>query len=330
MGKSVKRQAYHLPGGHKKLISTKSVTVAEEIVQELCLEMNIRGTAEQHEFCLCYILEKNGSIKILNNDEYIMDVTTELDVANEEYVLLLTRSVWISPLRADSPLYIDVLFFQTVPNYVAGFLNILPKEQLTAALLDDTAIFGALLLLSDPYNRDEILTSEIVQNLIPKSILKRSTITLEQWVGRVENKTRLLPHNIDHMEARRMFLEKLEKWPLFGASFFFVKRVNAEKVQLLEAIVAINKHGIRVLTSDTHEAVLHHTLNEIETTNQYKTSTGNYIDIRLNPNKDNREVISLETENGGEIARVVAHYTYLIKEKDSFYALDRAIASSEL
>lgn len=54
----------------------------------------------------------DGGMKILNNDEYIMDVTTELDVANEEYILLLTRSVWISPLRADNPLYIDVLFFQ--------------------------------------------------------------------------------------------------------------------------------------------------------------------------------------------------------------------------
>lgn len=64
MGKSVKRQAYHLPGGHKRLVGTKSVTVAEEVIQELCLEMNIRGTAEQHEFSLCYILEKSGAFML--------------------------------------------------------------------------------------------------------------------------------------------------------------------------------------------------------------------------------------------------------------------------
>lgn len=39
------------------MVNTKAVTVVEEIIQELCLELNIRSPTEQQEFCLCYILE---------------------------------------------------------------------------------------------------------------------------------------------------------------------------------------------------------------------------------------------------------------------------------
>lgn len=57
MNKTLKRQVYHLPGGYRKVISTRSVTVVEEIIQQLCQEFNVRSPAEQQEFCLCYILE---------------------------------------------------------------------------------------------------------------------------------------------------------------------------------------------------------------------------------------------------------------------------------
>ena len=56
-GRNLRRQVYGLPGGHKRVISTKIVTVAEEIIQEICTEMNIRSPAEQQEFSLCYVTE---------------------------------------------------------------------------------------------------------------------------------------------------------------------------------------------------------------------------------------------------------------------------------
>lgn len=74
-------------------------------------------------------------MKSLNNDEYILDVTTELDARNEEYILILTRSVWIHPLRQDSALYADALFFQIMPNYIAGLLVSFKKGQVSAAIL---------------------------------------------------------------------------------------------------------------------------------------------------------------------------------------------------
>ena len=63
MGKHLKRQLYHLPGGHKKVINTRSTTVTEEVIQDLCEEMNVRAPFEQQEFCLCVILESGECAK---------------------------------------------------------------------------------------------------------------------------------------------------------------------------------------------------------------------------------------------------------------------------
>lgn len=51
-------------------------------------------------------------MKLLATDDYILDVTTELEHKQKEYFLLLKRTVWIHPIRLDNSLYIDVMFFQ--------------------------------------------------------------------------------------------------------------------------------------------------------------------------------------------------------------------------
>lgn len=54
----------------------------------------------------------DNTMKLMANDEYILDVTTELEFKRRDYFLLLKRTVWIHPLRLDNDLYIDVMFFQ--------------------------------------------------------------------------------------------------------------------------------------------------------------------------------------------------------------------------
>lgn len=55
-----------------------------------------------------------STMKLLSNDEYILDVCTELEHQKKDYFLLLKRTVWIHPLRLDNNLYIDVMFFQVI------------------------------------------------------------------------------------------------------------------------------------------------------------------------------------------------------------------------
>ncbi|VDN45569.1 unnamed protein product [Gongylonema pulchrum] len=66
-------------------------------------------------------------MKMLANDEYVLDVCTELEHHQKSYFLLLKRTVWIHPLRLDNARYIDVMFFQVVPDYIEGLL-IAPKN----------------------------------------------------------------------------------------------------------------------------------------------------------------------------------------------------------
>jgi len=47
-------------------------------------------------------------------------------------------------------------------------------------------------------------------------------------------------------------LEILSKWPLFGSSFFAVKRVPEGKEKGADHILALNRHGVHFIDLITH------------------------------------------------------------------------------
>lgn len=49
-----------------------------------------------------------------------------------------------------------------------------------------------------------------------------------------------------------LFLEILSKWPLFGSSFFAVKRVPEGKEKGADHILALNRHGVHFIDLITH------------------------------------------------------------------------------
>lgn len=68
------------------------------------------------------------------------------------------------------------------------------------------------------------------------------------------------------LQCKAQFLNVLSAWPLFGSSFFAVKRVFGDDVGLpddesgsmyRELILALNSRGVLFLDSNTHET-LHH------------------------------------------------------------------------
>lgn len=184
--------------------------MAEEIIKEMCLEMNIFSEAEQHEFTLCYILENDDTLRVLNNDEYILDMISELESRNEKFTLILTRTVWIYPLREDNEFYINTLFFQIVPNYMAGLLTILPttpSSALPAKTLDDAANLGALLYFASDAPRDD-LSENLVLSLIPRTVIEKSRLSTSNWLSRISHKVSLLPPDYDEQKARLEFLSE--------------------------------------------------------------------------------------------------------------------------
>lgn len=85
------------------------------------------------------------------------------------------------------------------------------------------------------------------------------------------------------LQCKAQFLSVLSAWPLFGSSFFAVKRVYGEDIMLpdetnngplwRELILALNRRGVFFLDSNTHETLHHWHFIEIISTRKVK----NYI-----------------------------------------------------
>lgn len=128
-GRNSKRQIYRLPGGTERVINTKSTTVVEDIIQEICTSMlNVTDQDEMLEFSLYCIAQGDLYTMPLNRDEYILDITTELIKNQQQYFLIFCRSIWHYPLRLDSKLYIELIFNQIAPDYLEGLLLVLPGQ----------------------------------------------------------------------------------------------------------------------------------------------------------------------------------------------------------
>ncbi|CAG9785915.1 unnamed protein product [Diatraea saccharalis] len=127
-GRSARRQLYRLPGGAERVVNTRCATVVQDIVNELCELIGVSSAAERQEFSLYCIVAGDALTMPLAGDEYVLDVTTELQRAHHPFYLIFCRSVWHHPLRADAPpLYTELLFNQVAPDYLEGLLVVVPS-----------------------------------------------------------------------------------------------------------------------------------------------------------------------------------------------------------
>lgn len=86
-GRNSKRQMYRLPGGSETVINTKSTTVVDDIIIEMCGLINVNNDLEMEEFSLYCIVEGDAFTMPLSREEYILDVTTELQ-KNQQVALI--------------------------------------------------------------------------------------------------------------------------------------------------------------------------------------------------------------------------------------------------
>lgn len=56
-GRTSKRQMYRLPGGTERILSTTCTTVVNDIIEEICLMLNVTNSLEMGEFSLYCIIE---------------------------------------------------------------------------------------------------------------------------------------------------------------------------------------------------------------------------------------------------------------------------------
>jgi myosin XV len=147
-GRNSKRQIYRLPGGTERVINTKSTTVVQDIIEEICSVIGVSSGPETEEFSLYCIVEGDSFTMPLAREEYVLDVTTELHKNQQVFYLIFCRSVWFYSMRLESALYIEVVFNQVAPDYLEGLLLVMPGEQLDQELV--VSIFWVLSSLKTP------------------------------------------------------------------------------------------------------------------------------------------------------------------------------------
>ncbi|KAK6765864.1 hypothetical protein RB195_025653 [Necator americanus] len=311
-GKIFKRQVYTLPGGGKKVVNTKSITVVEEAIRELCLELNIRSPSEQQEFCLCYILEKENRMEYCNNDDYILDICTELEHKRQQFHFLLKRCTWVHPLRLDHPVYIDVLFFQVVPDYMEGkFLMRQAGGYLSASTCDDITKFAAYLHIAANDGQKTAVLSKNVSSLIPSAVLEYPTQSTDAWASRINRQLRSMNNNMTNTQARAAFLELLSTWKLFGSTIFNLDAASCDGRLLSPLELAVGRSGVKLLEPRSRDVLEQWSYDRIVST---RTGDRDTIVEMIVGNASSSRTYEFRTKESSSITRLIGQYTFIVNE----------------
>merc|ERR1719403_706208 len=277
-GRNSKRQIYRLPGGTERVINTKSTTVVEDIVEELCTVIGVTSPHEREEFSLYCIIEGQTFTRPLYKEQYILDVTTDLQKQGAVYYLIFCRSVWHYPLRLDNKLDNEVVY----------------QVAKVAALLHKAA------------DMDHVPTLKETKFLLPKPALSARDIKPPQWVNMVQGSWADV-QDMSASQAKAQVLQILAQWQLFGSSFFAVRR-DSDPSEGSEHILALNKHGVHFLDLITHETILHYPFTEVISTRQMETEDGVlYLDMKCG-NLMQQRISRIQTDQAVEIARLIKQY----------------------
>ncbi|XP_026670463.1 unconventional myosin-XV [Ceratina calcarata] len=304
-GRNAKRQIYRLPGGTERVINTKCTTVVQDVIEEMCNIISVRNPHEMDEFSLYCIVEGDAFTMPLARDEYVLDVTTELHKNHQVFYLIFCRSVWYYPLRLDAPLYIEVVFNQIAPDYLEGHLLVLPGEHLPQEVIYDMAQIAALLHRAADMTYEP--STKEIKYLLPKPVLSLREPRPQQWSNMVQQAWNNVQHNTV-AACKAQVLEILWKWPLFGSSFFAVKRVPEGKEKGGEHLLALNRHGVHFIDLITHETLYHYLYSEVISTRKVKSEEGTlYLDMKCG-NLMQQRITRLQTEQAHEISRLIRQY----------------------
>merc|ERR1712038_1626510 len=110
-------------------------------------------------------------------------------------------------------------------------------------------------------------------------------------------------------KAKAKVLETLSDWPLFGSSFFAVRRVGDSKDNMgSDHIMALNKNGVSFLDQVTHETLIHYPFTEVISTRKVQTEDGTlFLDMKCG-NLMQQRITRIQTDQANEIARLIRQY----------------------
>lgn len=185
----------------------------------------------------------------------------------------------------------------------------MPGEQIDQEVVYHVSKVAAL--LHRAADMDHVPTLKETKFLLPKPALSARDIKPPQWVNMVQGSWSEV-QDLTASQAKANVLQILSQWPLFGSSFFAVRRESDPSRrptdEANEHILALNKHGVHFLDLITHETILHYPFTEVISTRQMETEDGIlYLDMKCG-NLMQQRISRIQTDQAVEIARLIKQY----------------------
>ncbi|CAK9290854.1 unnamed protein product [Gordionus sp. m RMFG-2023] len=288
-GKSFKRQFYRIPGGGGRLFQLKCSSVVEKVIKDICWDLlEAKDKKESSEFAL-YIVYPTKKVEYLNKDEYILDVTTELDKkfvpdTKNGYFIFFKRNMWSYQLNFANmgQCYIEFHYKQILADYLAGLIFMIPNltigPRIPQYIEDDLAELACLIHRASGAESHPALDD--ISFLFPETLLENLYFDKNHWHNIILT-IRKEFNRLSPSEARIKFMESLLKSSqLFGSTYFNVK-CSYDQEELDEKILAINKTGIYFLPPNAHEILQHHPYRRIESVNKSIMPNGSFIELKV-------------------------------------------------
>uniref|UniRef100_A0AAV2KII8 MyTH4 domain-containing protein n=1 Tax=Knipowitschia caucasica TaxID=637954 RepID=A0AAV2KII8_KNICA len=312
-GRSSKRQLFLLPGGIERHLKIKTCSVALDVIEELCFEMELHREEALEEYAVFLVTDKGQNVRPLNKREYILDITTEAETVDPSYSLWFRRVIWSLPLKLDNELYVTMHYNQVLPDFLKALLSVIPQGNVSDQHLQQIARLSAL----QHRAKDTIYlpTLRDVQESVPPPFYSKQGS--QPWLNMVSQHMQhvqpLNPH-----QAQAQFLGLVSAFPMFGSSFFYIQSSSSASVQA-PCILAVNLNGLHFLHKDTHEAMVRFPLKEVQSTRTQRPTSGSsypYVDILIG-DLLNQRVTQLQLEQSLELCRVIAmHMENLLSVRD--------------
>ncbi|KAK6169157.1 hypothetical protein SNE40_020262 [Patella caerulea] len=307
-GRNCKRFPFVYSGSntHGGMLQVKSCTVVLDAIEDICRNLSIVDPVEFEEYTL-FLRSRDGGIKKLGREEYILDITSECLRKKIEYDLIFQRTVWFFPVHHnDNEIYINLLFQQCVLDYLDGLLIEMPNGVPSRETMEDIVTIGALLYKSKEHASVPSLRE--LDTLLPANVLNVPGMRPQQWLNRIHSRIAELPPR-PPMAYRAQFIDILSTWKLFGSTFFHIKSIPNVTGQ---CILAVNRNGIHFLRHDTREVIVYHPFVETLSTRRYRSDYNvNYLDMKVG-NLMVQKIMRVETDQGSDISNMIGQYMQVI------------------
>ncbi|XP_043567559.1 unconventional myosin-XV [Chiloscyllium plagiosum] len=301
-GRSSKRQMFLLPGNMERHLKIKTCTVAIDVIEEFCNEMGLQNSEAADEYSIFVITNKGQNVHPLKKKDYILDVITEMEQVDQNFIFCFRRVLWFQPLKFENELCVTVHYNQVVPDYLKGLFHVLNQNLMSESQLQQVSKLAAL----QQRAKDNLYLPTIreVQDCIPPQIYQHQRP--QSWLNMVTENIQYVQALSSH-QAKAQFLGLVSAFPMFGSSFFYIQSSSNSAITA-PCILAVNQNGLNFLNNETHELMVNFPLKEVQSTLTQQSGPSNsypYAEIKLGDLTSQR-ITQLQLDQALEMCRVTA------------------------